>query len=265
MGASGVRQRARRNGAGGPGRYVNCAHDGAEDVPAGAMALCATPRSAVHSGMTEPRVHTGQPIHTTGVPLSEARVGVVMLHGRGDTAPGILGLADELRLSDVAYLAPQAAGNTWYPLSFLAAIERNEPWLSSAVDAVRTTLTGLAKAGIPPERTVLLGFSQGACLAVEFAARHAQRYGGIAVLSGGLIGPTVRPETYHGDFEGTPAFLGCSDLDAHIPAVRVRESGELLRRLGAEVTVRLYPGMAHTVNEEELERVRAMIAAVRDR
>ena len=187
-----------------------------------------------------------------------------MLHGRGATATSILALAHELRLSGVAYLAPQATGNTWYPLSFLAPIERNEPWLSSALDAVRTTLVGLADAGIPPERTILLGFSQGACLAVEFAARHARRYGGVAVLSGGLIGPKVRTETYSGHFNGTPVFLGCSDVDSHIPAERVRESGELLRQLGAEVTVRLYPGMAHTVNADELEQVGGMIAAVRD-
>ena len=198
------------------------------------------------------------------MPLQTARAAVVMLHGRGATAASILALAIELRLDRVAYLAPEAAGNTWYPLSFLAPIERNEPWLSSALATVGTTLTRAAAADIPLERIVLLGFSQGACLAAEFAARNARRYGGLAVLSGGLIGPALRAEAYNGDFSGMPAFLGCSDIDSHIPAERVRESGDLLQRLGANVTMRLYPGMGHMVNDDELERVRAMITAARD-
>jgi predicted esterase len=215
--------------------------------------------------MTQPdTLHSDQPVQQTGVPLQTARAAVVMLHGRGATAASILSLAAELRLDEVAYVAPQAEGNTWYPLSFLAPIERNEPWLSSALAAVGMALTRTAAAGLPLERTVLLGFSQGACLAAEFAARNARRYGGLAVLSGGLIGPALRSENYTGDFGGMPAFLGCSDVDSHIPAERVRESGELLKRQGAVVTVRLYPGMAHTVNEDELERVRAMISAARD-
>lgn len=198
------------------------------------------------------------------MPLQTARAAVVMLHGRGATAASILALAIELRLDRVAYLAPEAAGKTWYPLSFLAPIERNEPWLSSALAAVGTTLTRAAAADIPLERIVLLGFSQGACLAAEFAARNARRYGGLAVLSGGLIGPALRAHAYSGNFSGMPAFLGCSDIDSHIPAERVRESGDLLQRLGANVTMRLYPGMGHMVNDEELERVRAMITAARD-
>ena len=215
--------------------------------------------------MTRPdTLHAGHPVQQAGVPLQNAGAAVVMLHGRGATAASILALAIELRLERVAYLAPQADGNTWYPLSFLAPIERNEPWLSSALAAVGSTLTPVAAAGIPLERIVLLGFSQGACLAAEFAARNARRYGGLAVLSGGLIGPALRVEAYSGDFRGTPAFLGCSDVDSHIPAQRVRESGDLLQRMGAKVAVRLYPGMGHTINEDELERVRAMITAVRD-
>jgi predicted esterase len=210
------------------------------------------------------RLHAGQPVHQAGAPLQTARAAVVMLHGRGATAASILALAIELRLDRVGYLAPQADGNTWYPLSFLAPIERNEPWLSSALAAVGTTLTRAAAADIPLERIVLLGFSQGACLAAEFAARNARRYGGLAVLSGGLIGPALRAEAYTGDFSGMPAFLGCSDVDSHIPAERVRESGDLLQRLGANVTLRLYPGMGHMVNHDELERVRAMITAARD-
>jgi phospholipase/carboxylesterase len=207
--------------------------------------------------------HAGQPVIAAGAPLAHARVAVVMLHGRGGTAAGMLTLADELGIPDAAYLAPQAAGNTWYPFSFLMPIERNEPWLSSAVDKVTATLEQCVAAGVPEERIVLLGFSQGACLAVEFAARYARRYGGVAGLSGGLIGPAVVPERYRGDFAAMPAFLGCSDVDAHIPAERVRESTALLERLGADVTMQLYPGMGHTINQDELARVRAMLTAAK--
>jgi predicted esterase len=207
--------------------------------------------------------HADQPVLTAGAQLSRARVAVVMLHGRGGTAAGMLTLADELGDGDAAYLAPQAAGNTWYPLSFLAPLERNEPWLGSALGKVAATLERCVAAGVPPERTVLLGFSQGACLAVEFAARHARQYGGVAVLSGGVIGPTISLERYRGDFAATPAFLGCSDVDSHIPAERVRETAAVLEGLGATVTLELYPGMGHTINEDELTRVRAMLAAAK--
>ncbi len=207
--------------------------------------------------------HDGQPVLTAGTPINRARVAVVMLHGRGGTAAGMLTLADELGDGDAAYLAPQAAENTWYPFSFLAPLERNEPWLGSALGKVAATLEPCVAAGIPPERTVLLGFSQGACLAVEFAARHARQYGGVAVLSGGVIGPTISLERYRGDFAATPAFLGCSDVDSHIPAERVRETAAVLEGLGATVTLELYPGMGHTINEDELTRVRAMLAAAK--
>jgi predicted esterase len=170
-----------------------------------------------------------------------------------------LSLASELGVADVAFLAPQAAGSTWYPYSFLAPVDRNEPWLSSALAKVGAVVERSQAAGIPPERTVLLGFSQGACLAVEYAARNARRYGGVAVLSGGLIGAVLKPERYRGDFEGTSVFLGCSDIDPHIPVERVRDSAAQLERMGAAVTMRLYPGMGHAVNAEELDRVRAML------
>ena len=183
----------------------------------------------------------------------------MLLHGRGATAASILTLASELGVADVAFLAPQAAGNTWYPYSFLAPVDRNEPWLSSALAKVGAAVERCQAAGIPFERTVLLGFSQGACLAVEYAARNARRYGGVAVLSGGLIGAVLQPETYRGDFEGTSVFLGCSDIDPHIPVERVRDSAAQLERMGADVTMRLYAGMGHTVNAEELDRVRMML------
>jgi phospholipase/carboxylesterase len=184
---------------------------------------------------------------------------MVMLHGRGATAESILMLASELDIPDFAYLAPQAGGNSWWPRSFLAPIASNEPGISSAMLAVEDALTRISAGGIPPERTVLLGFSQGACLATEFAARYARRYGGVAGLSGGLIGPDGTPRDYTGSLEQTPVFLGCSDMDPHIPATRVRHSAEVLQRLGGEVTMRLYPGMGHTINENELATVRDLM------
>ena len=209
--------------------------------------------------------HQNRPALASGAPLEQARAAMVMIHGRGASAESILGLARVLDRPDFAYVAPQAAGNTWYPYSFLEPIERNEPGLSSALQVVTDLLAKLADAGIPPERTLLLGFSQGACLSLEFAARNARRYGGVAGLSGGLIGPDGTPRDYAGSLEGTPVFLGCSDVDFHIPKERVQESGEVLRALGAEVDLRLYPGMGHTVNEEEIECVQRMMDALSTR
>jgi predicted esterase len=187
---------------------------------------------------------------------------MVMLHGRGASADSILTLALALDAVDFAYLAPQAGGNSWWPLSFLAPIPSNEPGISSAIQVVADVLQQIAEAGIAPERTLLLGFSQGACLAAEFAARNARRYGGVAVFSGGLIGPDGTPRNYSGSLEDTPIFLGCSDVDPHIPADRVRLSAEVLGRLGAKVAMQLYPGMGHSINEDEMAAVRKMMAGV---
>jgi phospholipase/carboxylesterase len=184
---------------------------------------------------------------------------MVMLHGRGATAESILTLVPALGVDDFAYLAPQAGGNSWWPQSFLAPIPSNEPGITSAMLAVEGVLAYISASGISPDRTVLLGFSQGACLAAEFAARHARRYGGVAALSGGLIGPDGTPRNYDGSLEGTPVFLGCSDIDTHIPADRVRLSATVLERLGAAVTMRLYPGMGHTINDDELSAVRTIM------
>lgn len=203
--------------------------------------------------------HQGQPVRTAGAPLTRARGAMVMLHGRGATAESILSLAQALDAPDFAYLAPQAGGNSWWPQSFLAPIAHNEPGISSAMEAVEEALRQTAAAGIPPERTLLIGFSQGACLATEFPARHARRYGGVAALSGGLIGPDGTPRDYAGSLEVTPVFLGCSDVDPHIPAARVRESAEVLRALGGQVTMRLYPGMGHLINEDEIAAIKGMM------
>ena len=203
--------------------------------------------------------HQNQPIRFAGVPLREARGAMVMLHGRGATAESILTLIPALGVPDFTYLAPQAGGNSWWPQSFLAPIPSNEPGISSAMVAVEEALAGIAAGGVPPERTVLLGFSQGACLAAEYAARHARRYGGVVALSGGLIGPEGTPRNYDGSLDGSPVFLGCSDIDSHIPAERVRLSASVLERLGGAVTMRLYPGMGHTINEDELNAVRSIM------
>lgn len=205
--------------------------------------------------------HGGQPVAAAGVPLEKARAAMVMVHGRGATAESILTLATTLAADGVAYLAPQAAGGTWYPLGFMSPMEQNEPGISSGLATIARVIATINAAGIPPERTLLLGFSQGACLSSEFMARNAGRYGGLAALSGGLIGPAGTPRDYQGSLAGTPIFMGCSDVDHHIPAARVRESAEVFRRLDGVVDMRLYPGMGHTVNDEEIGAVRAMLMA----
>lgn len=187
---------------------------------------------------------------------------MIMLHGRGATAESILALAAEFNQSEFAFLAPQAANGTWYPNRFLAPIASNEPWLSSGLEIVHNVIVQIQTAGISNERIMLLGFSQGACLALEYAARHAQRYGGVIALSGGLIGAEQEERHDSGNFKGTPIFLGCSDIDFHIPKERVEHAAEVLQALGGEVTMRLYRNMEHTVNHDEVKFVRSMMAAV---
>jgi predicted esterase len=205
-------------------------------------------------------LHQGQPVLHSGVPLEQARGVMIMLHGRGATAEDILTLSSEFDRPDFAYLAPQAAGYQWYPNRFILPIATNEPYLSSALQLVDELVTSVAKSGISKERVVLLGFSQGACLAVEYAARHPQRYGGVAGLCGGLIGDVLG--TYSGSMQSTPVFLGCSDRDFHIPKERVIESAAVFRELGANVTEKLYPNMGHTVNDDELAAVTQMMTAI---
>jgi predicted esterase len=185
---------------------------------------------------------------------------MILVHGRGATAESILTLTAEFQASGFddsgfAYLAPQAAGNTWYPYSFLAPMAHNEPGLSSGLRVIAGLIDHVTAAGIAHERLILLGFSQGACLTLEFTARHARRYGAIVGLSGGLIGPDGTPRHYEGSLAGTPVFLGCSDVDFHIPKERVEQTAEVLRRLVGDVTMRLYPGMGHTVNQDEVDFV----------
>jgi phospholipase/carboxylesterase len=206
--------------------------------------------------------HQGQPVLAAGEPLNRARAAMVMLHGRGATAESILTLAADLDQPGFAFLAPQAAGHTWYPNSFLAPIPSNEPGISSGMAAISDVLAKLGEAGVPAERVILLGFSQGACLSLEFVARHARHYGGVAGLSGGLIGPDGAPRDYSGSLAGTPVFLGCSDVDFHIPKERVHFTAAVLRRLGGSVAERLYPNMGHTVNQDEIDFIRGMMAGL---
>jgi predicted esterase len=205
--------------------------------------------------------HQGQPVRMAGEPLERARAAMLMVHGRGARAEDILTLAEQLGQPGFAYLAPQAAGNTWYPNRFLVPIEQNEPWLSSALAFVGDGFAQIVSAGIPSERIMLLGFSQGACLTLEFAARNPRRYGGIVGLSGALIGPDDAPRKYAGplDLDGTPVFLGCSDVDFHVPKERVDQTAEVLWKLGGVVTERLYPNMDHSVNQDEIDFVRGMM------
>ena len=205
--------------------------------------------------------HAGQPVLHAGPPIAEARIVAIMLHGRGASAEDILGLAGEFSPRDVAYLAPQAANRTWYPNSFLASIPQNEPGLSSALRMIERLVETLQQQQIPSSRIALMGFSQGACLALEFSARHAQRYAVIAGFSGGVIGPPGTPRDYPGTFDGTPVFLGCSDIDPHIPLDRVNESGDVFARMGARVDKRIYPGMAHTIIAAEIDAVDTLLTA----
>lgn len=203
--------------------------------------------------------HIGQPILAAGKSLDEANAAMILVHGRGATAESILGLATELHHDGLTYLAPQAAGNTWYPYRFIEPIERNEPYLSSALELLGQVVKHIEESGIPAERIILGGFSQGACLAAEFVARNPRKYGGLLVYSGGLIGPLEMTFEYEGSLDGTPVFIGCSDVDFHIPKERVETTAAVLNAMGAQVDARLYAGMGHTINDDELNASRDLI------
>jgi phospholipase/carboxylesterase len=206
--------------------------------------------------------HQSQPVRTAGESLQRAKAAMLMIHGRGARAEDILSLTNQFDFPEFAYLAPQAADNTWYPNRFLNPISDNEPWLTSALTFVGDVFAQIVQAGIPSERIILLGFSQGACLTLEFAARNARHYSGIVGLSGALIGSDDTPRDYSGSLAGTPVFLGCSDVDFHVPKERVDRTADVMQKLGGEVTKRLYPNMDHTVNQDEIDFVRNMIRTV---
>ena len=206
--------------------------------------------------------HANGRIVAAGPAPEQAAATLILIHGRGATAESILSLYDELSVGGLAAIAPQAAGNTWYPQSFLAPLEANQPYLDSALGRLDALVADLLSRGVPSERIAILGFSQGACLTTEYAARHPRRYGAIIGLTGGLIGPPGTPREYPGSLAGTPVFLGSGDPDPHVPFARVRETEAVFRDMGATVEVRRYPGMPHTINEDELEACRALLRGI---
>jgi predicted esterase len=207
--------------------------------------------------------HGGQPVLEAGAPVDLAAAAVILVHGRHASPRNIVELADRFDRADVAYLAPAAAGGTWYPQSFLAPIADNEPGLSSGIAVLASLVDELAASGVSADRVVIAGFSQGACLTSEFAARHARRFGGLVVFTGGVAGPEGTPRDYAGRFDGTPVFLGASDVDAHVPRARVEETAALFRRMGAQVDLRIYPAMGHLVNDDEIAHAQRVVDLAR--
>jgi phospholipase/carboxylesterase len=200
-------------------------------------------------------LHNAENSFVAGAPREHAAAAVILVHGRGATPESMLPLSEALGREDILFFAPRASGNTWYPNSFLAPIESNEPWLSSALSILAALVDRLAADGFSSERVGIVGFSQGACLTAEFIARNTRRYGMAGVLTGGLIGPPGTPRTHPGSLGGTPVFLGSSDIDPHVPLERVHETHDVLTRLGANVDMRIYPRMGHTVNDDEVKAV----------
>jgi len=203
-------------------------------------------------------MHTKQIIHA-GKDLEQATKALIMVHGRGASAEDILGLSAYLPVNDFALLAPQATNNTWYPYSFMSPVKENEPWLSSALALLKEVVADVKAKGIAEENIYLLGFSQGACLTLEFVTRHATKYGGVAAFTGGLIGDKIYNENYKGDFATTPIFIGTSDPDPHVPVHRVNDTAELITKMHAQVVKNIYPNMGHTINQDEIEQVNRLI------
>lgn len=204
--------------------------------------------------------HHHKQVTTGGKPLSNAAKAMIMVHGRGANARGILDVANYLQVADFALLAPQALQNTWYPNSFMAPAPSNQPGLSSALEVLQEILTDILAAGISKENIYFLGFSQGACLTAEFLARNADHYGGAFIYSGGVIGREIDRSNYQGDFKGMPILIGCSDVDPHIPLHRVQETTGIFTKMGAEVTERIYPDGPHSILEDELELTNRILA-----
>ncbi|GLU56162.1 alpha/beta hydrolase [Dyadobacter frigoris] len=203
-------------------------------------------------------MHTKKVI-TAGKVIDKTDKVLIMIHGRGGSAQDILSLAAHLNTNDYALLAPQATNNTWYPTSFLAAPAINEPWLSSAVDVIDDVVADVIAKGILKENIFFLGFSQGACLTLEYVARNATKYGGVVAFTGGLIGDKIYTENYSGDFGGTPIFIGTSNPDPHVPVSRVQETTAVLESMHAEVYEKIYPNMGHTISHDEIEKANTLI------
>lgn len=210
--------------------------------------------------MTVAQIHQTQPVVRKGLALEDAKAAMILIHGRGAGAQGMTPLLNHFDAEGFAYLIPNAESNTWYDNRFIAPRDSNEPKLSSAIDTIKGLIADIEDAGIPSEKIMLLGFSQGACLSVEVAARNPKRYGGIVALSGGLIGADGELVGYEGSLEETPVFLGCSDVDFHIPVERVHETRNIMQELGATVDERIYPNMGHVINTDEMDAVKALMA-----
>ena len=191
--------------------------------------------------------------------MTEAKQALILLHGRGADANDILSFASNLEVKEYALVAPEATSNTWYPFSFLMPPKQNEPWLSSALSLVKEVVEDLMKAGLSSHNIYFAGFSQGACLTLEFATRNATRYGGIAAFTGGLIGDRLYPEHYQGNFQGTPVFIGTSNPDPHVPVERVHETASILKSMNAVVTEKVYDNMGHTINNDEINHANSLI------
>lgn len=198
-------------------------------------------------------------IKFAGTPLEQADKALIMIHGRGGSAADILGLAPHFNIDGYALVAPQASNNTWYPQSFMAPTAQNEPWLGSALDTVERTVQQVEAAGIAPENIYFFGFSQGACLSLEFLARHARRYGGAVAIIGGLLGAEINRENYQGDFGQTPIFIGTSNPDFHVPVERVYESKDILAQMNAAVTLQVHENFGHSINQEEIDLANTII------
>lgn len=198
-------------------------------------------------------------IITDGVPLNSAKKALIMIHGRGAGAHDILSIAKHLKVDDFALIAPQAENRSWYPYSFLVPIAENEPSFSKSLDDIHQVVVAIQQNGIEKENIYFLGFSQGACLALEFTARNAAKYGGVVAFTGGLIGDKVYENHYTGNFENTPIFIGTSDPDFHVPVERVNETETLLKKLGATVTKKIYDNMGHTISQDEVDLANALI------
>ena len=194
-----------------------------------------------------------------GKPVSEATRALVLLHGRGADANDILSFGSYLDVKDYALVAPQATNNTWYPFSFMMPPSQNEPWLSSALELVKEIVDDLIKGGLESPNIYFAGFSQGACLTLEFVTRNAKRYGGVAAFTGGLIGDKIYAENYQGDFGGTPVFIGTSNPDPHVPVERVHATTGILRNMNAVVTEKVYNNMGHTISEDEINLANSLI------
>lgn len=206
--------------------------------------------------------HQGLAPAEYGASIPKAKAAMILIHGRGATAQSMFSLADELAQPDFHYTAPQAYDHTWYPYSFLAPKKKNQPGISSGIQVLYDVLESLVTQGVPKDKIMLLGFSQGACLATEFVARHPQKLGGVVALSGGLIGPDVSETNYTGSMYQTPVFLGCSNVDPHIPKERVDETERVFNKLNAHVNKHIYKGMGHTVNQDEIKIIRGMMADI---